>query len=74
MCKAMRLAAVAVSLSFLCAGCTQMQDAIVRSLHMDYGYRWEMLPVLMDSYERKMESINPPIDPAVIPHASMDQG
>lgn len=74
MCKAMRFVAVATSLGCLCTGCAQMQDAIVRSLFTDYGYYREMLPVLMDSYERKMESMNPPRDPAVIPPPSLDQG
>lgn len=74
MCKAIRFGAVAASLGCLCTGCGQMRDAIVRGLHTDYGYYREMLPVLMDGYERKMESMNPPCDPAVILPASLDQG
>ena len=72
--KEMRAAAVAVFMGCLCTGCAEMQDAIVRGLLTDYGYRREILPVLMDGYERKMESLNPSAKPAIPAPVSLDQG
>ena len=57
--------AIAVSAFFLffCSGCGGMRDAIIRELHLDHEYRRKVLPQLLDGYERKMDTGNPPAIP-----------
>jgi hypothetical protein len=62
-------------LFFPCAGCASLQDAIVRTMHTDRGYRSAILPFLLERYQLKMERREPlrqsPM-PSVTP--SVDQG
>jgi hypothetical protein len=57
-----------------CAGCAALEDAVIRSLHMDLGYRDEMLPLFFDSYRRKLDSPPPSLLPAPANPGSADQG
>lgn len=41
--------------SFPCSGCASLQDAIVRTMHLDHGYRSAILPFFLERYELKME-------------------
>ena len=57
-----------------CAGCAALEDAVIRSLHMDRDYRDEMLPLFLDSYRRKLDSPAPSLLPAPVNPGSTDQG
>ncbi|GAB7025886.1 hypothetical protein [Geotalea toluenoxydans] len=41
--------------TFFFAGCAQIQDMVIRSMHMDRGYRGHVLPMLFERYRLKME-------------------
>lgn len=44
--------------TFFFAGCAQIQDMVIRSMHMDRGYRGHVLPLLFERYRLKMERSN----------------
>lgn len=43
----------------LSCGCTRLQDTVIRSWHMDFGYRGKILPLLIDRYQQNMEYERP---------------
>jgi hypothetical protein len=57
-----------------CAGCAALEDAVIRSLHMDRDYRDEMLPLFFYSYRRKLDSPSPSLPQAPVNPGSADQG
>ena len=57
-----------------CAGCAALEDAVIRSLHMDWDYRDEMLPLLFDSYRQKLDLPPPRLPQAPVDPGSADQG
>ncbi len=59
----------------LCSGCNQIQDMVIRSMHMDYDYRGELLPRIFDRYQQKMKRQEPVrLEPLQTLPDFMDQG
>jgi predicted Fe-S protein YdhL (DUF1289 family) len=64
-----------LSAACLCAGCTRIQDAVIRSMHLDHHYRSTILPKLYDGYRFKMEQREQlPTQPVFIAPDFADQG
>lgn len=57
-----------------CAGCAALEATVGRWQFLDRDYRDELLPLLRDSYERKLQLPGLPARPATPSPEGLDRG